>query len=89
MSDPAMTPKLAELIAHCKANGIKGSYGVSEDPPGWQARVRVGQTIHSGGAATADEALERMAGVALTSLLDPMPQPGSDEFSAWQARRKG
>lgn len=82
-----MPPKLAELIAYCRERGIRGSYGVRHDPPHWRARVRVGQVVHSGTADTQDEALDRMAGVALDHLVDPMPQPGSEAYVAWQARR--
>jgi hypothetical protein len=56
-------------------------------PPHWRARIKVGQIIHSGAADTEDVVLDRIAQIALGSLLDPMPHPGTDEYSAWQARR--
>lgn len=80
--------KLAELIGYCQSHGIKGSYGCKEDPPLWRARIKVGMVIHSGAADTRDEALERIAGVALDNLLDPMPEPGTREFVDWQKRQR-
>lgn len=89
MFHTSMTPKLAELIAYCNEHGIKGSYNTRHDPPRWWARIRVGMIIHSGAADTEDAVLERIAKVALDSLLDPMPMPGSDTYAEWQARQKG
>lgn len=82
-----MTPKLAKLIAYCRANGIKGSYSVREDPPLWRARIKVGAVIYNVPADTEDEALERGAQLALDRLLDPPPQIGTPEYVAWRGRR--
>lgn len=82
-----MPPKLAQLIAYCQASGIQGSYSAREDPPLWRARVKIGMTSFSAPADTRDEALERAAGSALRFLLDPMPQHGTPEYVAWEARK--
>lgn len=84
-----MTPKLAELIAYCRTNNIKGSYSCKEDPPHWRAKITVGMNVYNVPAATKDAALERGAEVALRDLLDPQPQPGTPEYVAWQERMKG
>ncbi len=82
-----MTPKLAELIAYCREQGIEGRYGVRFEEGRWRARINVGMVIHSGPADTRDAALERIAEAALRDLRDPMPQPGTDAYAAWRARR--
>lgn len=84
-----MTPKLAELIAYCKANNIKGSYNAIHDPPWWRARITVGMIRYNVPAETREEALERAAAMALDYLRDPPPEPGSAGYAEWWERRKG
>lgn len=84
-----MTPKLAELIAHCKAHGIEGSYSAKQDGDRWRARLKVGMTIYNVPDATRDEALERAATSALRDIHDPMPQPGTRAYVEWWARHGG
>jgi hypothetical protein len=79
---------LDKLIAFCRERGIEGSYRAWHDPPWWRARVKLPGESYLAPAETREAALDRAAGAALSSLVDPQPSPGTDGYAAWEERRK-
>lgn len=75
---------LVDLIAYAKEKGLTGRYQTKRRGAGWWASVQIGNTVHSGPAATRAEALERAAGAARKYL--GKPTPGTPEYQAWLKR---
>ena len=67
----SIPPKLAELLTHCRANGIHGKYRCVREGDKWRAYVTAGNAGGNGLAPTKEEALNRVASVVLGYFTEP------------------